>query len=577
MEKVRFSTALKEKIDDFLVAGHRFVHLLWLLPILLFLFIAIILPYYNILRNGILSFSSDSLLFNSTLWGLVVNSVIFSLFLGISSVILAAVVGMPVGWILGKYQFQFKRIFFVILTVPFITPPIFLVIGVNSSLADGGIFNTVLQIIGIETSSPASGIFPVLLAHTYYNAPLFVNWTAASVGLLKKDEEEVAILFGSKRFHKFKRYYLPNLIRGFYPAAIFTFLYSVLSFAIVLSFTSPRNETLEVLIYIISTQFFDFQLGAILAIVQTIFTLLCVWQYLRLSDRFEKDNFQSKGRSTATKKMKGKEFLLLIPVLLLLLFDIIPFYETLRVALSNYEGSFSSTGGLTLNNFINLTSPQTESVMKASLINIILNTILFGIIASSLGILLSIIATYVLWNNVDRLSQSISWLIMISLGVSSITLALGLHITYSRLRIFSGSLISWILLIIAYTTITLPYSFRILRSGILGIDRRMLEVAEILGENRTGVLLRVILPLLRSHISLSFVFSFAVVIGEFSATSFISRRETTTLSIAIYRLFSDRASSIGEAAALNCILMTISVIAFTILTYIRKKDNTLFF
>jgi putative spermidine/putrescine transport system permease protein len=80
------------------------------------------------------------------------------------------------------------------------------------------------------------------------------------------------------------------------------------------------------------------------------------------------------------------------------------------------------------------------------------------------------------------------------------------------------------LLVCSYVTLSLPYMYRSVDTGLRTIDVRTLtEAAEVLGANRATILLRVIFPNISSAILSGAFLTFAVVVGEFTMASLLDR------------------------------------------------------
>ncbi len=73
------------------------------------------------------------------------------------------------------------------------------------------------------------------------------------------------------------------------------------------------------------------------------------------------------------------------------------------------------------------------------------------------------------------------------------------------------------LLMCSYVTLSLPYMYRSVDTGLRTIDIRTLtEAAEVLGANTATILFKVIFPNITSAILSGAFLTFAVVIGEFT-------------------------------------------------------------
>ena len=81
-----------------------------------------------------------------------------------------------------------------------------------------------------------------------------------------------------------------------------------------------------------------------------------------------------------------------------------------------------------------------------------------------------------------------------------------------------------VLLAFGYVTLALPYIYRAVDTGLQAIDVRTLsEAAESLGARPLTVLLRVVLPNIRTALLGAAFLTFAIVLGEFTIASLLDR------------------------------------------------------
>jgi putative spermidine/putrescine transport system permease protein len=81
-----------------------------------------------------------------------------------------------------------------------------------------------------------------------------------------------------------------------------------------------------------------------------------------------------------------------------------------------------------------------------------------------------------------------------------------------------------LLLVFGYVTLALPYIYRAVDSGLGAIDVKTLaEAAESLGARPTTVLLKVVLPNIRTAVLSGAFITFAIVLGEFTIGSLLDR------------------------------------------------------
>lgn len=153
------------------------------------------------------------------------------------------------------------------------------------------------------------------------------------------------------------------------------------------------------------------------------------------------------------------------------------------------------------------------------------------------------------------LSRTVEFLCLLPLTVPAIVLVVGLTPVYAWVTYFLGGNAIW--LAFAYVVLVLPYAYRALDAGLRAIDVRTLsEAARSLGASWTTVMLRVILPNLRTAVLSASFLAVALTLGEFTIANLFSR---TNLQVAMF-LIGKSDSQISVAVGLASL-----VFAFVIL------------
>jgi thiamine transport system permease protein len=94
-----------------------------------------------------------------------------------------------------------------------------------------------------------------------------------------------------------------------------------------------------------------------------------------------------------------------------------------------------------------------------------------------------------------------------------------------------------------------------------------------LGASPLYVFRTVDLPLVGRALLVAATFAFTISLGEFGATSLISRPEFPTIPLMIYRFISQPgAINYGQAMALSTILMVVTAIGLILIERIRIAD-----
>ncbi|MGA1681852.1 MAG: ABC transporter permease subunit [Ilumatobacteraceae bacterium] len=143
------------------------------------------------------------------------------------------------------------------------------------------------------------------------------------------------------------------------------------------------------------------------------------------------------------------------------------------------------------------------------------------------------------------------------IGVSAVAVGLGILITYDVDPIDVRA--SWWLVPVVHASVALPFVVRSAVPLIRSIPSGLGEAAATLGASPWRRWVHVELPLLRPAVTAASAFSLAMSLGEFGATSFLTRRDTTTLPILVESLLSRPGSlsvMTGSATAVLLLVVT---------------------
>ncbi len=123
---------------------------------------------------------------------------------------------------------------------------------------------------------------------------------------------------------------------------------------------------------------------------------------------------------------------------------------------------------------------------------------------------------------------------------------------------------------VAHSLVALPLVIRSLSPALNAIPNDLHASAGVLGARAYQVFWQVDLPLLRRPLITSLIFSFTISLGEFGATTFLTRPDAPTIPIAIFRYLSQPGGlNYGQAMAMATILLLVFTIGIIIIEKIR--------
>lgn len=118
---------------------------------------------------------------------------------------------------------------------------------------------------------------------------------------------------------------------------------------------------------------------------------------------------------------------------------------------------------------------------------------------------------------------------------------------------------SWWAIPLVEAAVATPLVVRALAPAIDEIDQRLPDAARVLGLGAWATTVRVRWPLLRPAVVGAAALAFAVSLGEFGATAFLSREDAPTVPVVIVRLLGRPGSAnLGQAMALGVVLAVLA-------------------
>ena len=175
-----------------------------------------------------------------------------------------------------------------------------------------------------------------------------------------------------------------------------------------------------------------------------------------------------------------------------------------------------------------------------------------GLVVLTVLLMLVLLVPTVIWVRLrlPRLHRVVEFLCLLPLTIPAIVLVVGLAPVYAWVTYFLGG--STLTLTFAYTVLVLPYAYRALDAGLSAIDVRTLaEAARSLGAGWATVIWRVVLPNIRSAVLSAAFLTVALVLGEFTIASLLSR---VNLQVAI-NLLGKSSATMSVAVSLAALLL----------------------
>ena len=487
------------------------------------------------------------------LWG--------SLWISLASVVLAALIGIPLAFLFGRYEFPGRRILGWLVALPAVLPPLVGVIAFLFLYGESGFVSLLIQRL-LRLDQPPwalEGPGAILLVHAYSMYVYFYLFTRAGLASLDASVLEAAASLGAGRWRTLRRVVLPLMYPALGGAALLTFMTSLASFSAPYIFGGGfRVMTTQIVATRLNG---DDQLAMIETVSLTLVALVALW-LLRGSRVFDNPAGGRKGMAPMRVRVQGRDVrlalgvlgwglavLLLLPHLTLLLVSFVPLGTWTTEPLPP---------AYTWRNYLTLVE---DPVRARPLLNSLWLAIASTVAAVGIAVAAGILAV----RRRVRGRGAIEALLALPWAVPGTVFAIALATAFSVRAPLAGRFVLvgtlWILPL-AYLVRNLPITSRAILAGFRSLDPSLDEAAATLGAGRWRTLRRVTLPLLRPAIVAGASLAFVTAFGDFVTSIMLYTYDTRPISLEI--LSSLRQSDVGVAAAYGVVLMAVSAAVFAL-------------
>ena len=445
--------------------------------------------------------------------------------------------GLPMAHVLYRLRFRGQRLLRALVIVPFVLPTV--VVGIA--------FRTLLR------DTPLDGTFiAILLALVFFNIAVVVRTVGTSWESLDPRQEEAALVLGASPARVFATITVRRLAPSLVSAASIVFLFCATAFGVVLILGGSTFATIETEIWLLTTQFLDLRAASVLSVTQLVVVVLLLVAAAK-----------ARGRSVAQRRASRPRPIRRVDAAAITITILTAAALTLPLA-TLIGRSLQVDGALSLGNYAALGSTGTRNALVVPVWVALGNSLVTAAAATAIALLIGLVASVVLSRTPrsapgKRALEVFDGVLMLPLGVSAVTVGFGFLITLNTPPFDLRS--SPVLVPIAQALIAMPLVVRTILPVLRGVDRRMRESASVLGASPWRVLRTIDLGIARRPILAATGFAFAVTLGEFGATTFLSRPDRPTLPVAIYRLIGvPGGDNFGMALAASVVLAMVTVI-----------------
>ncbi|PFG34421.1 ABC transporter permease [Sanguibacter antarcticus] len=468
--------------------------------------------------------------------------------------LLSVGLGVPGAYVLYRCTFRGQGAVRALVTVPFVLPTVVVGVAFRALLTESG----PLGFLDIDGTFAA-----IVAALVFFNYSVVVRTVGGLWEHLDPRAEQAARALGASPARALWTVTLPALAPAIASAAAVVFLFCATAFGVVLVLGNQRYGTIETEIWIQTVQFLDLRTAAVLSIVQLVVVSSALWVAARARSRREHAlNLSAATRSTHPLRLRpvrgsdlGAAVLTALVVVVLLTWPLV----NLLVR------SFRTPSGWGIGNYVALGTTGGNNALTDTVWTAAGTSLRTAAAATAIALVVGGLVALVVSRRprapaARRAVSVLDSAFMLPLGVSAVTVGFGFLITLDTpLGLDVDLRTSGLLVPIAQAVVAVPLVVRTVLPVLRAIDPRQREVAATLGAPPRRVLATVDWPIAARSLGLAIGFAFAVSLGEFGATSFLARPDSTTLPIVIFRLIGrPGAENYGMALAASVVLAAIT-------------------
>ena len=515
----------------------------------------------------------------------------FTAYQALLSTVASAALGLPGAYLLARYEFRGRPLVRSLTMLPFVLPSIMVAVGFLATFGRTGLLNDALGAVGLGPVNLLFTLEVVILAHAFYNAPLVTRLVAAAWEGVDARRVETARACGASPARAFRDVVVPELLPALLTASLLTFVFTFMSFPIVLALGGLQLATVEVWLF---ARVRDLALAeaATLAAVETAITLGLTYLYLRYEARQTAQRRGGGGVAAGGVGGAGggggggigagggtvqrrrplvagwrtlvdpRRLLLVGYGLVAVVVFVGPLASMVIESVTGPDGAFTTAYyGFLVDQQV-ATAAGTTKPLPA-----ITNSLLFGVgtlvLAVPMGVVVSVVATRA---GVGR--RTAEALLTAPIAVSGVVVGLGLLRTFVFGTTILGHRVTItgpVAIVLAHAVAAYPFVSRSVTPALGGLDRRLPEAARALGATRLRALVDVELPVVAASLLAGAAFAFAISVGEFDSTVLLAEGvDSATMPVALERYIGNRSlgPSLGPATAMGTVLLAVTAVSF---------------
>ncbi len=477
----------------------------------------------------------------------------------ITTTFFALLIGIPMGYVVSRYNIPGKKILNAMVIISLLSPPF---IGAYSwiiLLGRNGFITNIVRHIGIEMPT-IYGFNGLILVFTLKLFPFIYMYVQGALSSFDSSLEEAAENLGVSGFKKLITVTFPLIMPTITSGAVIVFMTSLAD----LGTPMLIGEGYKVLPLLVYEEYMS-ELGgnATVASTLSVIIIICSLSVLLIQKLMisKKSYFMSGLRPPEVKKLTlGRRVILTIVCYLVALLALAPQITTIVT-------SFIKTSGPL---FVQGFSLQSYKSVWFKLSANIIRTFTYSTIAMFFMIIIGMFTSYVIVRRKSNTTAVLDFLLMSPYVIPGSVLGIVLVMAFNKPPlILTGTAM---IMIISYTIRKIPYIIRSSTGILYQLDLSSEEASINLGVSPLKTFFKITAILMLPGVLSGAILSWISTINELSSTLILYSGRTGTISVAIYtEIMKD---GYGTAAALASILTFATIISLIVFNTVTKGKGS---
>ncbi len=466
------------------------------------------------------------------------------------------VVGVPMAYLMTRYNVWGKKLIHIFIIMSLMSPPF---IGAYSWITLFGRAGLVTKFfessLGIVLPS-IYGKLGIILVFTFKLFPYVYLYTSGAMGSIDASLEEAAENLGSNKLRRLFTVTIPVIIPSILAGAIMVFMTSLADFGTPM-LIGEGYMVLPVLVY--NEYMSEMGGNAHLASALSVIVVLCSTSVLLVQKYYvsRKNYVMTAMRPPQEVQLKGgKRLLATLPVCLVTFIGILP--QIVVVVSSFVKSDFTGfQKGFSFDSYRTIFNRLGTNIR---------NTFTFSTIAIIFIVIIGMLISYIVVRQKGWFAQVMDLLIMFPFVIPGAVLGISLIVAFNKKPvILTGTAF---IMVIAFIVRKLPYTVRAGSAFLHQMDPSVEEASINLGVSPMKTFFKVTARLMAPGVLSGAILSWITCINELSSSVMLYSGKTSTISVAIYTEVVR--NSYGTAAALASILTISTVVSLLIFLKVSK-------